>query len=60
MRNKLQRQFLDPAGAALTIPLWAHHSISSEFDTSKSFTVKGTITKIEWVNPHAYIRRYEG
>jgi hypothetical protein len=42
-------------GLLLTIPLWAHHSISSEFDTSKSFTVKGTLTKIEWVNPHAYI-----
>jgi hypothetical protein len=39
----------------LAIPLWAHHSISAEFDTSKSFTVKGTLTKIEWVNPHAYI-----
>src|SRR5580698_9809954 len=37
------------------IPLLAHHSITAEFDTSKSFTVKGTITKIEWVNPHAYV-----
>ena len=36
-------------------PLLAHHSITAEFDTSKSFTVKGTLTKIEWVNPHAYV-----
>ena len=37
------------------IPLWAHHSVTAEFDSSKSFTVKATITKIEWVNPHTYI-----
>jgi hypothetical protein len=39
----------------IAVPLMAHHSITAEFDTSKSFTVKGTITKIEWVNPHAYV-----
>ena len=44
-----------PALALWLAPAWAHHSISAEFDTSKSFTVKGTLTKIEWVNPHAYI-----
>ena len=38
-----------------TMPLWGHHSISAEFDTSRSFTVTGTLTKIEWVNPHAYV-----
>src|SRR5258708_926373 len=36
-------------------PILAHHSITAEFDTSKSFTAKGTITKVEWVNPHAYL-----
>lgn len=39
----------------LVIPVWAHHSITAEFDTSKVFNVKGTLTKVEWVNPHAYI-----
>ncbi|HEV2173028.1 MAG TPA: DUF6152 family protein [Nitrospira sp.] len=37
------------------IPLFAHHSVTAEFDSSKAFTVKATITKIEWVNPHVYI-----
>jgi hypothetical protein len=37
------------------IPLLAHHSVTAEFDSSKSFTVKATITKIEWVNPHIYM-----
>jgi len=55
MRHNLQATLRIMLGLLLTIPLWAHHSISAEFDTSKSFTVKGTLTKIEWVNPHSYI-----
>ena len=46
---------MDALGLLLALPLAAHHSITAEFDTSKSFTVQGTLTKIEWVNPHAYI-----
>jgi hypothetical protein len=30
----------------------AHHSPSAIFDMSKPFVVKGTLTKVEWVNPH--------
>ena len=55
MRNKLQSSLGIMLGLLLAIPLWAHHSITAEFDTSKSFVVKGTLTKIEWVNPHAYV-----
>src|SRR5258708_15457593 len=55
MRNKMQGSFWLMVGLLLTMPLWAHHSITAEFDTSKSFTVKGTLTRIEWVNPHAYV-----
>src|SRR5579863_6214241 len=55
MRHNLAGSLRIMLGLLLTIPLWAHHSISAEFDTSKSFTVKGTVTKVEWVNPHAYI-----
>jgi hypothetical protein len=55
MKNKIQGGFWLTLGLLLTMPLWAHHSITAEFDTSKSFTVKGTLTKIEWVNPHAYV-----
>lgn len=39
----------------LAIPALAHHSSTAEFDTSKTFTVKGTITKLEWINPHVYM-----
>ena len=55
MRNKFQISSWMMLGSLLAVPLWAHHSITAEFDTSKSFTVQGTLTKIEWVNPHAYV-----
>ena len=35
-------------------PLAAHHSFAAEFDGSKAVRLKGTLTKIEWTNPHSY------
>ena len=32
----------------------AHHSFAAEFDSTKPVTLKGTITKVEWTNPHTY------
>jgi hypothetical protein len=36
-------------------PLAAHHAFAAEFDVNQPVTVKGAITKIEWVNPHAWL-----
>jgi len=32
--------------------LQAHHSPSAEFDMAKNFSVSGTLTKVDWINPH--------
>jgi hypothetical protein len=37
------------------LPVLAHHSLASEFDVTKPFNITGTITKIEWTNPHAFV-----
>lgn len=42
--------------AALTAtPVVAHHAFNSEFDAKRPVKFKGTVTKMVWVNPHAWI-----
>ena len=36
-------------------PAVAHHSFEAEYDGSKTATLTGFVTKVDWVNPHAYI-----
>ena len=40
---------------ALTVPVLAHHSISAEFDSTKPVTLTGTVTNVDWMNPHTYV-----
>jgi hypothetical protein len=40
---------------AAALPVFAHHSFAAEFDGTKRITLTGVVTKMDWVNPHAYI-----
>ena len=56
MRTKLV--LLATAGAlvaALSPALMAHHAFGAEFDANRPVLLKGKVTKLEWVNPHAWI-----
>jgi hypothetical protein len=48
---------LPGAGVAIlaSVPAFAHHSFEAEYDRSKSVMLTGTVTKMEWMNPHIYI-----
>ena len=41
--------------ASLILLLFFHHSFAAEFDSSKPIELKGTVTRLDWVNPHAWI-----
>src|SRR5262245_24127822 len=36
-------------------PAAAHHSFDTEYDTKKTMTITGVVTKLDWVNPHAFV-----
>ena len=38
----------------MALPAAAHHSFAAEYDTAQKVTLKGTVTRFDWMNPHAH------
>ena len=50
------RALLVAAGLlAAAVPALAHHSLFAVFDEGQTVTLKGMVSKVEWVNPHVYL-----
>lgn len=55
MKRQLFRMVAVVGGALLLgVPATAHHSASLKYDPNKPITLQGTVTKVEWTNPHIY------
>ena len=55
MTRKIYRVSLALMILLVTVSLWAHHSPSAIFDMSKRIGMTGTLTKIDWINPHIVV-----
>ena len=55
MQTRLRWMVAVAAVLLTALPLLAHHSVTAEFNPDKVITLKGVISKVEWINPHIYI-----
>ena len=59
MNHKLRNVLVSTALSVLVLlsarASSAHHSVQAQFDIHKTFTVSGTVAKVEWINPHSYL-----
>ena len=55
MRTKLGMAAAALALATLGAPVAAHHAFSAEFDANSPVTLKGAVTRVEWINPHSWL-----
>ena len=43
------------AALSCAMPVLAHHSFAAEFDSSKTVTLHGVVSKVDWINPHIFV-----
>jgi len=55
MRSTTKIGLAMAAALLAAAPVWAHHAFAAEFDGKKPVKLEGTVTKMEWINPHAWI-----
>ena len=55
MRKILTTLIIGAGALATSVPVVAHHAFAAEFDANKRLQLEGTVTKMEWINPHAWI-----
>jgi hypothetical protein len=55
MRTKILNSVAIASLFGAALPVWAHHSFAAEFDINKPVKLEGTVTSMEWINPHSWI-----
>ena len=53
MKTRIALAILGVVAAAA--PVYAHHAFAAEYDANKPISIRGKLTKVEWVNPHGWI-----
>jgi hypothetical protein len=57
--DRMRKGFVTMLGLAgllaAVAPVWAHHAFAAEFDAQKPVKLKGTVAKVEFINPHSWI-----
>ena len=54
MKTKLSIAAVGLGMLLASVPAIAHHSFAAEFDAAKPIKLTGSVTKVEWMNPHTY------
>ena len=55
MRNLTLAGMIAAVLSMAAVPVWGHHAFAAEFDAKKPVKLTGKVTKVEWINPHAWI-----